>query len=167
MEKKEETGDNLFSESPSKKSISGTFIFWISVSFLIIIFWGIFVYTQFCYMKGNGYLFLLIISHFIVLSFFIVSTIISYKIYKMQLIFREKAIEYNNKKEWEELQRKLYKEEKEMQNEDEELDKKIKKVFKDIIAEQERTYKENLKSLKDNMAIYNEVKKIIEEKEPN
>ena len=167
MEDTKQTGVISNSDSPSKKSTSGTLIFWISVSFLIIVFWGIFVYTQFCYTKGERHVFLLIIPHFIALSFFIVSTIISYKIYKMQLIFREKAIEYNNKKEWEELQRKLYKEEKEMQNEDEELDKKIKKVFKDIIAEQERTYKENLKSLKDNMAIYNEVKKIIEEKEPN
>ncbi len=114
---------------------------------------------------GIGPLLLVHIAFFV---FFICSILFSYMAFalKAKIVAEENAKqkEFDNKKVLEGLQREKYEEAKRKEVEENDFNKKVKDACKTILKEWQDSYQENLKSLGANVKLYNEVKKIIEEK---
>ena len=96
---------------------------------------------------------------------FLISSIVSLKIFVLQVAREEKEAEFERKIKWEESQKANYKEQQQERVESNNLEKQIKIILASLLEEQQRTYNQNLETLKSNVKLYNEAKKIIESHE--
>lgn len=136
------------------------------ITVILVCLWCVFIFTfnTVCGSKCElWYNFLLkAFSHLAFLAMVAGGIFITYKTYLAYFHEKCRRTEYLNKLNLERIQKEKYSAKQNTINQNEELEKLIKKAVKSVFDENQKAYESTLKNLKENVCLYNETKKIIE-----